>query len=422
MQDVEYKPDSNHISLNELVPILNEDCEITREHQVMRIFSTKYLSDQHLKGFDRYKYCCIDNSPLSVYVSHPFWNWIVEFYPKTIAPNVLTLAGWALVMGCFLLECVLDYDLNRNSVGGKNPIPDWFWMAAAICTFLGHTLDGTDGKQARRIGASGPTGELFDHGLDSWSTVPFTITIFSVFGRGAFSVPPLNLLYVLISVQLVFIVTHWEKYNTGVMFLSWGYDASQYGLVFVYLFTYVVGYQWFKFNVIGDVTFARTFEIGFYLCCVGSLVMSGYNMWHAYAVTKTFKQSSVAEMARPMFPVVLLFASSVAWAAYSPTQVIEQDPRMFFFCVGTVFSNVACRLIISQMSSTRACVWNSMLAIYVAVAGLSFLLPVFELTLLRVSTIVITGLHLHYGVCVVRQLCEHFKIYAFDVSYLTKKN
>lgn len=25
-----------------------------------------------------------------------------------------------------------------------------------------------------------------DHGLDSWSTVPFTITIFSIFGRGEF--------------------------------------------------------------------------------------------------------------------------------------------------------------------------------------------------------------------------------------------
>jgi hypothetical protein len=27
---------------------------------------------------------------------------------------------------------------------------------------------------------------LVDHGLDSFSTVPFTITIFSVFGQGAF--------------------------------------------------------------------------------------------------------------------------------------------------------------------------------------------------------------------------------------------
>lgn len=33
-------------------------------------------------------------------------------------------------------------------------------MLTAICTYTGYTLDGTDGKQARRIGASGPVGEL----------------------------------------------------------------------------------------------------------------------------------------------------------------------------------------------------------------------------------------------------------------------
>lgn len=38
----------------------------------------------------------------------------------------------------------------------------------SICMNL---LDGIDGKQARRTGTSGPLGELFDHGLDSWSSV-----------------------------------------------------------------------------------------------------------------------------------------------------------------------------------------------------------------------------------------------------------
>lgn len=51
-----------------------------------------------------------------------------------------------------------------------------------------------------------------------------------------FSINPIRLLMVLIAVQLVFIVTHWEKYNTGVLFLSWGYDASQYVITFFKLF------------------------------------------------------------------------------------------------------------------------------------------------------------------------------------------
>lgn len=43
--------------------------------------------------------------------------------------------------------------------------------------------DGIDGKQARRTQTSGPLGELFDHGLDSWSTMYITTALYSVFGK-----------------------------------------------------------------------------------------------------------------------------------------------------------------------------------------------------------------------------------------------
>ena len=37
-------------------------------------------------------------------------------------------------------------------------------FGVAILLFLSHTLDGIDGKQARRTQSSNPLGELFDHG------------------------------------------------------------------------------------------------------------------------------------------------------------------------------------------------------------------------------------------------------------------
>ena len=39
---------------------------------------SKYLSPAHLAGFDKYKYSSIDNSPLSIYITHPFWNQCVK--------------------------------------------------------------------------------------------------------------------------------------------------------------------------------------------------------------------------------------------------------------------------------------------------------------------------------------------------------
>ncbi|KAI6182764.1 Ethanolaminephosphotransferase 1 [Aphelenchoides bicaudatus] len=391
----------------------------------MGIFDRKVLNAEQIRGFDNYKYHCIDNSPIAVYISHPFWNWAVNFYPEWLAPNVITLVGASLVMGCYWFVSFLDYDLTSNSVGNPQSawIPQHVWLICSICTFLAHFLDGTDGKQARRTGASGPTGELFDHGLDSFSTVPFCVTIFSVFGQGEFSVPPVRLLGILISVQLVFIVTHWEKYNTGVMYLSWAYDASQYGLAIFYLFTFFVGHEYFQFYVTKNLTFAGCFELSFYVCCVGSFLMSFYNMYVSYFVDKTGKQANFYEFLLPMISSIILFTASVAWGIYSPQKVIMLDPRLFLWTMGVVFSNIAVRLIIAQMSSTRSETINGLLQIYLVIAGISCsgLLGDKEFLVLKISAVFFTVAHVYYGICLVRQLCDHFRINAFNLDYLKKK-
>ncbi|KAK3727794.1 hypothetical protein QZH41_008222 [Actinostola sp. cb2023] len=38
----------------------------------------KYLGREELAGFDRYKYKSIDSSPVSNYITHPFWNCVVK--------------------------------------------------------------------------------------------------------------------------------------------------------------------------------------------------------------------------------------------------------------------------------------------------------------------------------------------------------
>lgn len=389
----------------------------------MGIFDHQYLSPDQVKGFDHYKYSSIDNSPLSIYISHPFWNWLVKFFPEWLAPNVLTICGFSLVVLCMIAVSVLDPNLLANSNASQDPIPNWVWLFCSIFTFVAHVLDGTDGKQARRVGASGPTGELFDHGLDSWATVPFTVTVFSVFGRGEFSVSAFRLLGILISVQIVFIVSHWEKYNTGVLFLPWSYDLSQYGLALFYLLTWFVGYRYWKFYIYGSFTFAEAFEIGFYLSCFLSLVASLWNVYGAYCVTKSGKQPSVYESVLPLFPSCALFGASLYWAARSPALIADLDPRCFLWTMGVVFSNIACRLVVSQMTQTRAERCNFLLVpyVFVAICAIFGLLGSNELIALRLLGLLLTLAHLHYGICVVRQLCDHFGIYAFSLDYLKQK-
>lgn len=99
-------------------------------------------------------------------------------------------------------------------------------------------LDGIDGKQARRTGTSGPLGELFDHGLDSYTAGIIPVTMYSIFGRStAYSLSPYRMYFILWNILINFHLPHWEKYNTGVLFLPLGYDFSMWGTIITFLVT-----------------------------------------------------------------------------------------------------------------------------------------------------------------------------------------
>uniref|UniRef100_G3TLJ6 Selenoprotein I n=1 Tax=Loxodonta africana TaxID=9785 RepID=G3TLJ6_LOXAF len=164
-----------------------------------------------------FQYSAVDTNPLSLYVMHPFWNNVVKVFPTWLAPNLITFSGFLLVVFNFLFMAYFD--------------PDFY------------ASDGVDGKQARRTNSSTPLGELFDHGLDSWSCVYFVVTVYSIFGRGPTGVSVFVLYLLLWVVLFSFILSHWEKYNTGILFLPWGYDISQVTISFVYIVTAIVGVE-----------------------------------------------------------------------------------------------------------------------------------------------------------------------------------
>uniref|UniRef100_H9GJ16 Uncharacterized protein n=1 Tax=Anolis carolinensis TaxID=28377 RepID=H9GJ16_ANOCA len=104
----------------------------------------------------------------------------------------------------------------------------------------------------------------------------------------------------------------------------------------------------------------------------------------------------------PFLSPVLLFALCSAWIFWSPTDILEAHPRLFYFMVGTAFANISCRLIVCQMSSTRCQPLNILLlplalAILAVVSGV---LAQQETLLLYLLTCLITAAHIHYGVSV----------------------
>jgi len=387
----------------------------------------QYLTPDQLEGFDKYKYSSVDTSPLSNYIMHPFWNAVVKICPRWIAPNLLTFTGFLFTVANFLILSIYDFHFFAGGVPeGKeasqidySPIPKWIWLVSAFNLFMAHTLDGIDGKQARRTGTSGPVGELFDHGLDSWTTVFIPTGLYSVYGRGRFSISIKRIFFCYWNVFFNFIFSHWEKYNTGVLYLPWGYDLSMVGSFIVFLISTFGGHDIWKFDLPGGYTSGNLLEFLLYAGSVGlSMPVACYNVYVGYR-NGTGKMRPFFEMMRPLYSSIYLMVITTLWILLSPSDILDMQPRMFFYMVGTVFSHICCRLIVAQMSSTRCEAFNWTLFPVTALALVSIVMRPgqgFETAAVYVLAILSTLTQLHYGFCIVRQMCRHFNIECFRIK------
>lgn len=422
-----------------------------------KIFSYEYLTIEHLKGFDKYKYSSIDTSPLSVYVMHPFWNAIVNLYPMWLAPNVLTFVGFLCLIANFILFSIYDYNFygycknelncseslmkqnyelfnvetnlnySKLSLYLCSCIPSFLWLMGAIFQFLSHHLDGTDGKQARRTNTSSPLGELFDHGLDSWATLFLPVSLYSMFGRNEFGASVLDMYFILWTIMGIFLISHWEKYNTGVLFLPWSYDLAQIGMTVAFLTTFIFGQSIWSFDTKPYLGFKLIQIVQFliYTTSFGlSLPVSAYNLYVAYK-TKKLKQNTFYEAMRPLFATTYLFLIQSIWIYVSKVNILELEPRAFYWLTGTLFSNITCRVIVAQMTSTRCEVFNWILiplSIVVGLASLANIQGYYEVYFVYLMALLVTLSHVHYGICTVNQICKHLNIYCFTITSKPVKN
>ncbi|NWW39743.1 EPT1 Ethanolaminephosphotransferase, partial [Panurus biarmicus] len=288
------------------------------------------------------QYSAVDSNPLSLYVMHPFWNAVVKIFPTWLAPNLITFSGFLLLVFNFFLMAYFDPDFYASAPDHQH-VPNGVWIVVGLLNFMAYTLDGVDGKQARRTNSSTPLGELFDHGLDSWACVYFVVTVYSTFGRGSTGVSVFVLYLLLWVVLFSFILSHWEKYNTGILFLPWGYDISQVTISIVYIVTAFVGVEAWYAPFLFNFLYRDLFTAMIIACALTvTLPMSLYNFYKAYK-NNTLKHHSVYEILLPLVSPVLLFLLCTTWIFLSPTDILEVQPRLFYFMVGTAFANISVR-------------------------------------------------------------------------------
>lgn len=136
----------------------------------------KYLRESDLKSLDVYKYHGADYTFIENLLN-PFWTWFASFFPDWMAPNMITFVGLLINVSASILVVINDPTLEGKS-------PDWCYLVAAISLITYLNFDCADGKQARRLHASSPLGQLFDHGCDAINEVFIIMVLASACGAG----------------------------------------------------------------------------------------------------------------------------------------------------------------------------------------------------------------------------------------------
>eukprot|EP00898_Chlorokybus_atmophyticus_P000508 jgi/Chlat1/1458/Chrsp12S00106 len=367
----------------------------------------RWVSEAALRGLDKYKYSSVDTNPLSVYIMHPFWDWFVRQLPMWLAANTMTVVGFALSTALLGVMWLGDPSLSCEAA---IKAPRWVWLFATFAQFASHTLDGADGKQARRTGSSTPLGELVDHGLDSMAcTAQFLSIITPLCATRVLS--RWHLYYLLIGVQSSFFLTHWEKYSTGRMFLPWAYDSSQITMTLVYLLTYAYGPDlWSKPMPVLGVTSVTLFVV---MTALFNLAQPLISLRAVMAVQP--RNCSNAESTMLLLPLLVTYVGFGLWWLVAAEDILATRTRLLFTLVGIVFSNLTARLIVSQMTSQKHENFNWMVALLPVVVLCSYLRLVPDTWLMLLYGSFCLLLHVAYGMGVVRDICNHMGIYFFLV-------
>ena len=123
------------------------------------------LSAEILENMKNFKYKSTDDSILYQKCMSPCLNKVVNYIPRNIAPNLITLISL-----CFnILASIISY--NDGEFDFSHKLKSSTCMIIGLFQLLYQLLDNIDGKQARRTGNSTPFGMLMDHGCDVFTNI-----------------------------------------------------------------------------------------------------------------------------------------------------------------------------------------------------------------------------------------------------------
>jgi phosphatidylglycerophosphate synthase len=305
-------------------------------------FTTKYVEDQYIDKLINYKYRGGDDSILCRFVIDPFCCFIVNYFPKWLAPNVITVSGWFLNL--FNLILTTYY----TGWKGGEPVPLWACITVAFCYTTYIILDYTDGKQARRLKASSPLGLLIDHGTDACTT--FYVTIIG--GTLCYYNNIYQYLFYYIPISFTFFMNTWEEYYKGELILPIVHGVAE-GTLYIDIMSILSGIYGSSLYCKQVTLFNKyTFTIGelngLFTLIAGSL----FSIKSVFGVLSSIKKEKRLIAFKDTL-IYFLFAITILSVSFLTDSIIVKEyPKIVILTFGFLFAKI---LGILQLSHILEC-------------------------------------------------------------------
>ena len=286
-----------------------------------------YIEEKYINNLLNYKYRGGDISILNIYVINPFCNFIVNYFPKWLAPNVITISGFFFNLANLILT------IYYGGWKGSTYFPPWvcFFVAISYTSYI--ILDYTDGKQARRLKASSPLGLLVDHGTDACTTFYVTINIGALCGCDNFY----QYIMIYFGISSTFFLNTWEEYYVGELILPIVHGVSE-GTLLIDILCFISGIkgvsfflqksEWFKIRYV-DV-----------LCLV--VVVGGmmFGIKSILGVIKKIQKNKVKNALKDTLIYVIFFFVLLSIGVLNDSVIVKNYPKFLFLTFGFEFAKL----------------------------------------------------------------------------------
>ena len=301
-----------------------------------------YISEEFYDNLRNYKYKSADASISYKYIISPLCNHLVKLFPKWVAPNTITVAGFFLNV---LYFTVTGYYTKLK--GG--PIPSWACFFSAFCYLIYQILDNIDGKQARRTNSSSALGLLVDHGTDSCTTFFITCGLGAILGLD--SIKQYILLWIMIIVP--FYLNNWEQYVTGEMSLPCINGINE-GTFLIFFLESLVGFKGQDFlinneyNILGK-SYQLNTLISFVSFCAGIF----FGLLSLIKIINMENVTNKLESLIDIFPFIYFLLGFFSIVYLTDSEVATEYPQLLILTFGFQFAKMLGILQLSHLTGAR---------------------------------------------------------------------